>query len=83
MLAAQVVGYPHLPFGSSAMVVPKFFICERENKMGSSPVSSTSTLVEHGGVVGKWIMQLSMQVSVSELANTKDLLQRHNSVVIP
>ena len=28
-------------------------------------------------------MQLSMQVSVSELANTKDLLQRQNSVVVP
>ena len=41
--------------------------------MGTSPVSSTSTLVERGDVVGKWIMQLSMQVSVSELANTKDL----------
>ena len=51
--------------------------------MGTSLVSSTSTLVEHGGVVGKWIMQLSKQVSVSEFANTKDLLQRQNSVVIP
>ena len=38
--------------------------------MGTSPVSSTSTLVENGGVVGKWIMQLSIQVSVLELANT-------------
>ena len=50
--------------------------------MGTSLVSSTSTLVEHGGVVGKWIMQLSMQVSVSELANTKDLLQLQHSVVM-
>ena len=38
---------------------------------------------EHGGVVGNWIMQLTMQVSVSELANTKDLLQRQKSVVMP
>ena len=51
--------------------------------MGTSPVSSTSTLVEHGGADGRWIMQLSMQVSVSELANTKDLLQLQNSVVLP
>ena len=28
-------------------------------------------------------MQLSLQVSVLELANTKDLLQRQNSVVVP
>ena len=53
-----------------------------ENKMGTSPVSSTSTSVEHGVAVGKRIMQLSMQVSVS-VANTKDLLQRQISVVIP
>ena len=51
--------------------------------MGTSPVSSTSTLAEHGGIVGKWKMQFSLQVSVSELANTKDLLQRQNSVVMP
>ena len=72
-----------LPFGSSSMVISKFFIWEKENKMGTSPVSSTWTLVAHGGVVGKWRMQLSRQVSVSELANTKDLLQVQNSVVIP
>ena len=70
-------------FGSSSKVIPMFFIWEGENKTGTSPVSSTSTLVEHGGVVGKWIMQLSMQVSVSELANTKDSLQRPNSVAVP
>ena len=40
-----------------------------------------STLVEHV-VVEKWIMQASMQV-LSELANTQELLQRQNSVVIP
>ena len=51
--------------------------------MGTSLVSSASTLVEHSGIVGKWIMQLSLQVSVSELADTKDLLQLQNSVVIP
>ena len=45
-------------FGYSSKVIPKFFIWEGDNKMGTSPVSSTSTLVEHGGVVGKWIMQL-------------------------
>ena len=49
---------------------------KKKNKMGTSLVSSTSTLVERGGVVGKWIMQLSMLVSVSKLANTKDSLQR-------
>ena len=41
--------------------------------MGTSPVSSIITLVEHGGIVGKWVMQLSLQVSVSKLANTKDV----------
>ena len=51
--------------------------------MGTSPVSSTSTLVELGGIVGKWIVQLSLQVSVPEMTNTKDLLQRQNSVVMP
>ena len=71
------------PFGSCPMAVPKFFICEMENKMGTSPVSSTSTLVEHGGAVGKWTMQLSTKVSVSELADTKDLLQRQDPVVTP
>ena len=39
--------------GSSLRVIPKFFICGREKRIGTSPVSSTSTLVEHGGVVGK------------------------------
>ena len=47
------------------------------------PVSRTSTLVEHGGVVGKWKIQLSQQVSVSELAHTTGFLQRQNSVVMP
>ena len=60
-----------------------FHLRERENKMGTSPVSSTSTLVQHGGIVGKWIMQLSLPVSVSEFPNTEDLLQRQNSVVMP
>ena len=40
-------------------------------------------MVEHGGVVGKCIMQLFKQVSVFEFANTKDVLQRQNSVVKP
>ena len=66
-------------FGSSSTVILNIF----HNKMGTSPVSSTSTLEEHGGAVGKWIMQLSMQVSVSELPNTKDLLRGLNSVVMP
>ena len=51
--------------------------------MGTSPVSDTSILVEQGGAVGKWIMQLSLQVSVSELANTKGLSHRQISVVMP
>ena len=34
------------PFGSSSTVVPKFFMCGRENRMGTSPVSTSSTLVE-------------------------------------
>ena len=58
-----------------------FSLEKGKNKMGTSPVPSTSTLVEHV-VVEKWIMQASMQV-LSELANTKELLQRQNSVVIP
>ena len=58
-------------------------ICGRENRIGTSPVSSTSTLVERGGVVGKLMMQLSRQVSVSELANTEELLQGQNSFVMP
>ena len=49
-----------------------FHLRERENKMCTSHVSSTSPLVENGAVVGKWIIQRSLQVSVSELANTKD-----------
>ena len=36
---------------------------------------------EHGGVAVKWIMHFSMQVSVNELVNTKDLLQRRCSVL--
>ena len=71
------------PLGSSSMVIPNFVISGMENKTGTSLVSSTSTLVEHSGAVGKKIMQLYMQVSVSESANTKDLLQRQNSVVMP
>ena len=71
------------PFEFSSTVIPQFFICGREKRTGTSPVSSTSTLVEHGGVVGKWIVQFSKQVSVSELANTKDLMQGQNSVVMP
>ena len=64
------------PFGSNSIVIPKLFIWGRDDRIGTSPVSSTSTLVEHESVVGKWMIQLSQQVSVSELANTKDLLQR-------
>ena len=71
------------PFGSRSKVELKFFHLREGRHNGTSPVPSTSTLVEDGGVVGKWIMQLSLQVSVSELANTKDLLQRQNSVVMP
>ena len=63
---------------SSTTVVPKFFIWERENKVDTLSVSSMSPLAEHGSVVGKCIMQLSEQVSVTQFANTKDLLQRQN-----
>ena len=59
------------PWGSSSIVVPRFLIWGSENKIGTSLVSSTSPMVAHGGVVGKWTMQLSKQVSVSEFANTK------------
>ena len=41
------------PFGSNSTVVPKFFICGSENNLGTLPVSGTSTLVGHGGFVGK------------------------------
>ena len=41
------------PYGFSSIVVPKFLIWRSENKIGTSPVSSTSTTVDHGGVVGK------------------------------
>ena len=68
------------PWGSSSIVVPNFLIWRSEKK-STSPVSSTSTMVEHGGVVGKWIMQLSKKVSVTEFAKTRDLLQRQNSLV--
>ena len=47
------------------------FPSDRGKKWGKSPVSSTSTLVEQVGVVGKWIMQLSKQDSDSQWANTK------------
>ena len=36
------------PFGSSSIVIPKFFIWAREKRIGTLPVSSTSTLEEHG-----------------------------------
>ena len=48
--------------------------------MGTSLVLSTSTQVEHGRIVRMWIMSLSLQVSAWELANTKEWLQRQNSV---
>ena len=65
----------YLPSDPNQQSFPKLFICGSENEIGTLPVSSTSTRVEHGGFVGKWIMQLSQQGSISELANTKDLLQ--------
>ena len=34
-------------------VIRRFWLCRREKRIGTSPVSSTSTLVEHGGFVGK------------------------------
>ena len=40
--------------------------------MGTSLISRTSSFVEQGGIVGESTFQLSMQVSVSDLANTKD-----------
>ena len=51
--------------GFNSIIISKFFIWARENRIGTFPVSSTSTLVEHGGVVGKWIIKLSQRVSVS------------------
>ena len=55
------------------MVVLQFLIRGSDNKIGTSLVQSTSTVVEHVGAVGKRTMQLALQVSVSELVNTKDL----------
>ena len=41
-------------FGSNSNWISRLCICGTENKIGSSSVSNTSTLVEHGGVVGQW-----------------------------
>ena len=49
----------------------------RKGKQNGHIMCLKHIMVEHGGVVGN-----SLQVSVSELANTKDLLQRQNSVVM-
>ena len=50
------------PWGSSSIVIPIFLT-----------VSSTSVMIEHDGVVGKCMMQLFTQISVSKYANTKNL----------
>ena len=42
-------------FGFNSMVASSLSIERGKNKMGTSLVSSTSTLVERCGVVGKWI----------------------------
>ena len=71
------------PFGSETGAIHQFCTCGKENRTSTSPVSSTSTLVEHGGVVGKLTAQLQNKVPTSELANTKRLIARGNSVVMP
>ena len=50
--------------GSRSIFIPKFLIWSSENLIGSSYVTSTSTMVEHGGVVGKWIVQLLKHICV-------------------
>ena len=64
------------PFGWNSIVIPNFFICGSENTISTLLVSSKSTLVEHGGFVGNRMIQLSQQVSISELANTQGLVAR-------
>ena len=53
--------------------------------MGTSLVSSTSTLVEHGGVVGEWITQLSMQVFCLRVGKHERIIRttefRRNAII--
>ena len=55
----------HVSSGEPIAHATKFCFCGRENRICTSPISSTSTLVEHGGFVVKWKIQLSRQVSVT------------------
>ena len=48
-----------------------------------SPIVEYSTGEKYPSKAGHVILSTSMQVSVSELANTKDLLQRQNFIIMP
>ena len=71
------------PRGSSQYGVRKSFVLGGKTNLAHI-VSSRSTMVEHGGVVGKLDHEsLHARFSLWQLASTKDLFQRQNYVVMP
>ena len=68
------------PLASTFRLMPKFFICGNESRIGTDPSSKMSTCVLHGGSVGKDMMHDSFTVSFRESAKMKCV--RHLTVFI-
>ena len=59
------------PFASTLRLIPRFFICGNESRIGTAPSSKMSTCVRHGGPVENEMTQDSLTVSFLESAKMK------------
>ena len=68
------------PLASNLRLMPRFFICGSDSKIGTDPSSKMSTCVLHGGSVGNEMMHDSLTVSFRESAKMKCV--RHLTIFI-
>ena len=71
------------PLGRNDISKLRFIICGSDIKIGMSPFSWTSTVVDTGGAVGNVITTHHFRMVESEFANDISVLQRFHSHVIP
>ena len=63
------------PLASNLRLMPRFFICGSDSKIGTDPSSKMSTCVLHGGSGGNKMMHDSLTVSFRESAKMKCVRQ--------
>ena len=68
------------PLASNLRLMPRFFICGNESRIGTDPPAKMSTCVLHGGSVGNTMMHDSLTVSFRESAKMKCV--RHLTIFI-